>query len=98
MPNPPERAPISAVVGAEFQVELESTPTTGAVWQWKALASGPRLVREDRRAQDTSPGSSSTQVFTFRADSPGDFVLHFELKRAWEASARLDTQIRVQVR
>jgi predicted secreted protein len=81
----------------EFNVELQSYPGSGAKWQFVPQSDGPRLVKQDSRPNDKSIGAAATQVFTFRADAPGTYKLLFELKRAWEPTARNRKEINVVV-
>jgi predicted secreted protein len=82
--------------GQEFTVELKSYPGSGAQWRY-ASPDGPQLISETTQSQNESIGSAATQVFTFRADTPGSYDLIFELKRAWEPSARGRKEIKVDV-
>jgi predicted secreted protein len=66
------------------------------VWRYSPVAN-VQLVSEETQSQDESIGSAAIQVFTLRADNPGSHNLIFELKRAWEPSARGRKEVRVDV-
>ncbi len=95
MSSVPQR--VEVVAGAEFVVELEFTPSSGASWTWQPSADA-ELVREERRSLADAVGGPVLHAFTFRCARRGSFVLTFVLKRAWEAAVRRSVDIHVEVR
>jgi predicted secreted protein len=83
-------------VGADFSVDLPSTPTTGYRWQPVDLP-GVRLLDTGFTSAGTAPGEGGTQHFRLRALRPGRHALTFELKRAWEADAADTTTVEIDV-
>ena len=77
----------SARSGEEFAVDLESTPGSGAIWYFVPFSDAAVLVREDRKPSDNI-GGALIQTFVFRVDAPGTYLLHLELRRAWEEIVR----------
>lgn len=86
--------------GRVFHVRLESTPTTGYLWQLQALPSG--LASEGSAVEKPSgleqPGDSVVQVFQFHAETPGEYALVFVLKREWEREPIRTSVVSVTVR
>ena len=84
--DPSSQERIVTKQGETFVVRLESTPTSGYVWEMQALPSGlaseGSAIEQPRSLQQ--PGDSAVQVFRFRAMSSGEYELHFVLKRKWE--------------
>ena len=86
----------SARVGEEFAVDLESTPGSGAIWYCVPFSDAVILAREERKPSDDI-GGTLLQTFVFHADAPGTYLLHFELKRAWEKIVRSRVSVTVSV-
>jgi len=82
----------------DFSVQLESYPTSGALWQFGAVGEEPQLVNENTLPNNQAIGGAATQIFTFRASTPGTYKLLFELKRSWEPSASSRKEILVEVK
>lgn len=77
-------------------VELESIPGSGAIWYYVPSSDMVKLAREERKAS-AEIGGALLQVFVFRAEVPGTYILNFELKRAWEHVVRRRTSVTVSV-
>jgi predicted secreted protein len=88
---------LTASRNEEFKIELESYPSSGAMWQYVKSVGNPECVHEELRPIDDSIGSPATQVFTFRVDQAGRHNLTFELKRPWEPAARSRRAITVDI-
>jgi predicted secreted protein len=88
---------LTASANQEFKVELESHPTSGAMWQYRKSGDEPALIHEELKPVSDSIGSPAIQRFTFLASKPGTFNLTFELKREWEPTFRDRKQITVIV-
>lgn len=65
---------IEAAAGSEFQIVIESNPTTG--YQWEiigGLPSGTELLAKEYAPQGPMMvGSGGVDIFTFRAGEPGE--------------------------
>ena len=83
-------------VGADFSVDLPSTPTTGYRWQPVDLP-GVRLLDTEFTPAGTAPGEGGTQHFRLRALETGQHTLTFELKRAWESDAAGTKTVEIDV-
>ncbi len=73
--------------GEQFEIHLESNPSTGYSWEVSAMTS-PGIVALDARTY-VEPGSevvgaAGTDVFVFTAASEGAGVLRLEYVRAFE--------------
>jgi predicted secreted protein len=80
-----EEAPVVSEVGAPFEVELDSAPTTGYGWEIAHLPPGVDLLGSDFTASpDGEAGDGGVQVFRLVANHPGHYELRFLLKRRWE--------------
>ena len=88
---------LTAALGAEFQVTLESTPSSGARWSFLPDPGGPELVREEAPTAVGAVGDPTNQIFVFRSASRGTYTLRFVLKRSWENASRRETTVRVDV-
>ena len=80
---------IIVTVGEEFKERLESTPTTGYVWEVQTLPEGIQLLGSDyeKSSSGIRPGDPVTQVFRFRTLKAGEHIITFVLKRQWESNA-----------
>jgi len=77
---------ITAVVGKEFTVRLQSNPSTGYVWDVQTLPNGITPAGSDfeKPAGSVRVGDSGTQVFRFEAKKPGQYTITFVLHRRWD--------------
>ena len=78
---------IKVKVGQEFNITLESNPTTGYQWQLaKELdRSIVELVRSEYRPSESGLlGAGGTEVWTFKAVKGGTAEISFEYVRSWE--------------
>ena len=84
-------------VGAPVRILLESTPGTGAIWY--APVAPPHATIDTLDSIPAGPGIGGRvqQVFLFRADVPGTYVLDFHLKRAWEPVVRRERHFVIQI-
>ena len=91
---------IAAPAGEVFSVRLESTPTTGYLWEIPVLPSG--LSAEGSTIENQSgsekPGDSGVQVFRFRAAASGNYHAEFVLKRSWEQTPLKTRRVTITVR
>jgi predicted secreted protein len=77
---------VRVAVGQAFTVRLQSTPTTGYVWQVQSLPEGVQLSGSDfESGRHAPPGSPLTQVFRFRVVKAGQYTVTLVLKRQWES-------------
>jgi inhibitor of cysteine peptidase len=74
-------------VGEEFEIELESVPTSGFRWQVAALdAERLRLLADDEIVASTERiGGAAVHRFRFQALAPGEAELRLALSRPWES-------------
>lgn len=89
---------ITARAGADCEVNLQSTPGSGAVWRYVPASDLPILVRQEMRPVGEGVGGQAQQVFVFRIPQAGDVTLDFELKRSWEPQVRSRARAVVHVR
>jgi len=78
---------IKVKVGQEFNITLESNPTTGYQWQLaKQLdRSIVELVRSEYRPSESGLlGAGGIEVWTFKAVKSGTAEISFEYVRSWE--------------
>ena len=78
---------ITAKVGEEFTITLDSNPTTG--YQWKLsdnLTEGiVKLVKLEYLAPETEMvGTGGKEVWTFEGVRPGETTIDLEYVRPWE--------------
>jgi inhibitor of cysteine peptidase len=75
--------------GGELKVVLDANITTG--YQWQSPTSGSPVmsiigapIYVGKAADSHFVGGGGTNIFRFRADSPGQVVLQFDYRRPWE--------------
>ena len=80
---------IRVPAGAEFSVRLESSPTTGYVWDVDTLPESVELLGSEYEKSEgrLQVGSPAIQAFRFRAQNAGEYLINFALKRQWESKA-----------
>jgi predicted secreted protein len=85
---------LRVTVAQEFQIKLNSTPSTGYIWEVSELPGGIQLLGSfvDQQQRESIVGGSATQVFRFIAIAPGESGITFSLRRSWESDAA-QTQI-----
>jgi predicted secreted protein len=90
---------IRCAVGEEFEVRLESTPTTGYIWEVAQLPETVELLGTEFEPSGGEPqaGAPGNQLFRFRAGQPGQYQIDFVLKRQWELEAIRSRTVSVQV-
>lgn len=74
-------------VGQEFDIALESSPTTGYRWQFIEPLDEEILElvgSEYESPEDERVGSGGKEVLTFRAVSQGETRISLGYKRPWE--------------
>lgn len=78
--------PITAQVGEQFTVALDSNPSTGYSWQIVAFdqAVVTLISSEFKRADKPMPGVSGKQIWTFKAVGKGETSIAFKYSRPWE--------------
>jgi predicted secreted protein len=79
---------VTSVVGGEFTVHLQSTPTTGYVWEINTLPDGIEHLGSDfeKLVSSLHAGDPIIQTFRFRALATGERIINFALKRQWEST------------
>jgi inhibitor of cysteine peptidase len=76
---------ITVGVGEEFEVRLESNPTTGYAWQVVELPDAISEVSRDYEAPDTSlVGAGGVEVFVFEGVAEGSGELRLEYVRSFD--------------
>jgi predicted secreted protein len=71
-------SPVKARAGEPFTIVIASNPSTGYHWELTEELSGIELVSRDYKADEPIvPGSGGVDIWTFKADSPGQFKLVF---------------------
>ncbi len=76
---------ITVGVGEEFEVRLESNPTTGYAWQVVELPDAISEVSRDYEAPDTSlVGAGGVEVFVFDGVAEGSGELRLEYVRSFD--------------
>ena len=90
---------IRTSAGEEFEVRLESTPTTGYVWGVAQLPDTVELLREEFEPSGGEPqaGAPGFQHFRFRARQAGEYQIDFVLKRQWELKGIQSHTVNVEV-
>lgn len=90
---------IVAQVGEVFSVRLESTPTTGYLWQIPVLPSGltPEGSTIEKQPEPEKPGDSAVQAFQIRAAASGEYDVECVLKRSWEQTPIKTRRIKITV-
>ena len=85
-------------VGGEFSVRLESTPTTGYVWDVDTLPESVELLgsEHEKPAPGAPPGAAVMQAFRFRVRKAGEHLIKFSLKRKWETHPIRSYTVRVE--
>ena len=79
---------LQASVGQALQIELESLPGAGMVWQAPAAPAGCTRSVAHSRALGAGVGGPVMQCFVLNCDRAAEHVLLFELKRAWAIEVR----------
>jgi inhibitor of cysteine peptidase len=76
---------ITVGVGEQFEIRLESNPTTGYAWQVVEQPDAIELVSSEFEAPDTSlVGAGGVEVFVFEGASAGSGALRLEYVRSFE--------------
>jgi inhibitor of cysteine peptidase len=76
---------VSVDVGEQFEIRLESNPTTGYAWQVVDQPEVIDLVRSAYEAPDTSlVGAGGVEVFVFEGASAGSGELRLEYVRSFD--------------
>jgi inhibitor of cysteine peptidase len=76
---------VTVDVGEQFEVRLESNPTTGYAWQVVEQPDVIDLVSSEYDAPDTSlVGAGGVEVFVFEGASAGSGELRLEYVRSFE--------------
>ncbi len=85
-------SPVQVKAGEEFEVVLESNPTTGYQWQLADPAMGGivALVSSTYRPDPAPPGmvgSGGKEHWVFRGLKPGETTVSLVYARPWEKDA-----------
>lgn len=100
------RRPIRVASGEEFEIVLESNPTTGYAWMLAPPPAPPvvhlvetRYVPENEPGDRPLAGAGGHERWRFRALAPGEAVIPLVYVQPWEKAAPEDTtRFRVVVR
>ena len=84
-------------VDQEVQVQLESRPGTGYVWDLANSPAGLEFLGSDTETLSGSAGGSALQVFRFKPAVVGEFRLDFVLQRPWEGDPIDHQTVRIRV-
>jgi predicted secreted protein len=88
---------IDTRVGDQFEVTLQGMPGAGYEWQLQSDTDGVELVSQQRTPSTATMGGPLEQRFVLKPKKPGDYVLQFGLKRAWEPEAESSETYQVHV-
>jgi inhibitor of cysteine peptidase len=76
---------VSVEVGEQFEIQLESNPTTGYAWQVVEQPDAVDLVSSEYEAPDTSlVGAGGLEVFVFEGATEGSGDLRLEYVRSFD--------------
>lgn len=78
---------ISAKVGQEFSVSLESNPSTGYKWDLESALDESKILKvrsEYVPSGSNRIGAAGKEVWVFKALSPGDYAIKMKYARPWE--------------
>jgi len=91
---------LNVTVQQEFCIRLESTPSTGYIWEISELTWEIKFLGSfiDQQQRESTAGGSSIQEFRFTASKSGEFKISFALKRSWESEATQNQIILVQAK
>jgi len=81
--------PIQVTVGEQFEISLESNPTTGYTWEKNEVYDKAmiELVKSEYRAsRPQMAGSGGGQLYVFKALKAGDTQIKMTYKRSWETT------------
>ena len=95
----PDHTVVPAKVGERFLIEVESTPTTGYLWEAEMPKSNVRLLEHALPKPDAHRlGGGGVERFVFEAAARGQFTIRLIQKRPWETAALTTREYRVIVR
>jgi inhibitor of cysteine peptidase len=81
--------PVTAQVGDQFAVTLDSNPSTG--YSWQSVGFDHSVVNlissEFKRGDRRMPGGGGKQIWTFKAVGAGSTTISFRYVRPWEKDA-----------
>jgi len=80
--------PITATIGQEFIIALDSNPTTGSSWEEAHDANLLSLVSSEYKPSPKTPplvGAGGTHYFQFKALKKGTTEITLTYKRPWES-------------
>jgi predicted secreted protein len=88
---------IRVKAGEEFEIVLESNPTTGYVWRPRVVGSGVELRNHHIEPGRGTVGGSARERFAFVARAPGEAVVEFALARPWEGEGHATEERKFKV-
>lgn len=88
---------IRVQTGEEFEIVLESNPTTGYVWRPRVVGSGIELRNHHIEPGRGAVGGGARERFAFVARAPGHAVVEFALGRPWEGEGRATEERKFKV-
>lgn len=77
---------LAAGMGQVCRIALPSSPSGGVAWYSDGGNAEVRIQLESDEVSSSRPGRH--QVFVVVGEIPGDYELHFVLKRTWESVPR----------
>ena len=89
---------ITAGLGEEFVIALDSNPTTGYECEAHFDSSMLQLVNREFSAHGVGVGAGGIERFRLKALAAGETALELTYKRAWETIAAEDIVFHVHVR
>jgi inhibitor of cysteine peptidase len=93
---------ITAKVGSEFVIALESNPTTGYDWEESHDAAMLTLVNDryetGQKAKEGLVGAGGTHYFTYKALKSGKTEITLIYKRSWEEESAKQNVFTVDIK
>jgi inhibitor of cysteine peptidase len=90
---------ITTKVGERFQIDVQSVPTAGYLWEAEVPKGKARLLEHVMPKADASTiGGGGMERFVFEAKARGEFTIRLINKRPWEAEPLSTQDYRVVVR
>lgn len=88
--------------GGELKVIIDANITTGYQWQSPTnpapvMSAIGTPIYVGKAADSRLVGGGGTNIFRFRADSPGQVVLQFDYRRSWETGVPAAKTVRYDV-
>ena len=89
---------MNASLNVEFDLSLESNPTTGYVWEAVFDSAYLDLKKKDFKASDAkSVGSGGIEIFTFVPVKTGLTEIIMVHKRPWESKSSEERSFQIEI-